>query len=408
MRENSHLWHGDADRSPDSQFNRKTQSSFSSVRPADPMRQRNDDGLKQKGPKTHSSAPAHGFTGASALRPVPDLSKTEDIIRIRKKRKKHTGRKVALIMLVSLICVFGLVGGAVALYLNSVNQALSFDNQQDAENLRAVLEPVPVENKDKPFYMLVLGSDAREGDETSRSDVIILTRVDPAQGAITMVSIPRDTMVEIPGHGRQKINAAYAFDGAAGAVDAVSKFAGVPISHYAEIHFQELETLVDTLGGVWVNVPVSNDETGSSNTGMQLQAGEQLLNGEQALAFARERYGYSRGDFQRADNQRILAQAIVKKVLDTPPLELPGVIQQLASCVSTDFGLDDIIDLAQKFQNAPGTTFYSALVPSSTTMIDDVSYVVTEYPAWPEMMQRVDAGADPNMAGADPNAEGAQ
>ena len=134
------------------------------------------------------------------------------------------------------------------------------------------------------------------------------------------VSIPRDTMVELPGHGRQKINAAYAFDGAAGAVDAVSKFAGVPITHYAEIHFQELETLVDTLGGVWVNVPVTNDETGSSNTGKRIEAGEQLLNGEQALAFARERYGYTRGDFQRADNQRILAQAIVKKVLDVSPV----------------------------------------------------------------------------------------
>ncbi len=334
----------------------------------------------------------------SRLMAAPDLSRSEEILRVRKKRKKHSARKAVLITLAAIVCVFGLVGGAAALYLNSINQALSFDNKQEADNLKAALQPVTAETKDKPFYMLVLGSDARESDEASRSDVIILTRVDPQNGTITMVSIPRDTMVELPGHGRQKINAAYAFDGAAGAVDAVSKFAGVPITHYAEIHFQELETLVDTLGGVWVNVPVTNDETGSSNTGKRIEAGEQLLNGEQALAFARERYGYTRGDFQRADNQRILAQAIVKKVLDVSPLELPGTVQQLAECVSTDYGLNEIIELAQKFQTAGAVTFYSGLVPSSTTTIDGISYVVTEYPGWTEMMQRVDAGEDPNAA----------
>lgn len=335
---------------------------------------------------------------------MPDLPKSEDIIRVRKKRKKHTARKAVLITLGVIVCLFGIVGGAAALYLNSLNSALSIDNKEDAEKLKSVLEPVTPENKEKPFYMLLLGSDAREGDTASRSDVIILTRVDPASGKVTMVSIPRDTMIELPEHGRQKINAAYAFDGAAGAVEAVSKFAGVPITHYAEIHFQELEQLVDQLGGVWVNVPVSNDETGASNTGTVLEAGEQLLNGEQALAFARERYGYTRGDFQRADNQRILAEAIMKKVLDVSPLDLPGTIQQLAGCVSTDLGLNDIVELAQKFQ-ASGLTVYSGMAPSSTMTLDGVSYVVTEYPDWTDMMKRVDAGYDPNDTSAMPSTE---
>lgn len=203
-------------------------------------------------------------------------------------------------------------------------------------------------------------------------------------------------MVDLPGYGRSKINAAYAYGGASGAVEAVKKFAGVPISHYAEIHFQELEQLVDALGGVWVDVPVSNDQTGSSNTGMELEAGEQLLTGKQALAFARERYGYERGDFQRADNQKILLQAIIKKVLSLSPIDLPGTIQQLASCVTTDYSVTDIIALAQKFQGAGSIAFYSATVPSSTMTLDSVSYVVTDQAAWTDMMQRVNAGADPN------------
>ena len=94
-----------------------------------------------------------------------------------------------------------------------------------------------------------------EGDGASRADVTMLCRIDPDIATVDLVSIPRDTMVEIDGYGTQKINAAYSFGGAAGAVETVSQFAGVDISHYAEVHFEELESVVDELGGIWVNVP---------------------------------------------------------------------------------------------------------------------------------------------------------
>lgn len=368
----------------------------SGFRPAVPL-----GGQARDGRRFSASKPQAGGSTASGqaygLRPAPDLTKTEDIIRVRKKRKRPSkGKKAVLVTLIALACVLGLTGGAVALYVNSLNQALSFDDKEEESQLRAVLAAPTPEAKEKPFYLLLLGSDAREGDEVSRSDVMILLRVDPESGQLTMVSIPRDTMVDLPGHGRSKINAAYAYGGASGAVEAVNKFAGVPISHYAEIHFQELEQLVDALGGVWVDVPVSNDQTGSSNTGMELEAGEQLLTGKQALAFARERYGYERGDFQRADNQKILLQAIIKQVLSLSPIDLPGTIQQLASCVTTDYSITDIIALAQRFQEAGSVSFYSATVPSSTMTLDSVSYVVTDQAAWTDMMQRVNAGADPN------------
>ena len=365
----------------------------SGFRPAVPL-----GGQARDGRRFSASKPQAGGSPGSGqgygLRPAPDLTKTEDIIRVRKKPSR--GKKAVLVTLLALVCVLGLAGGAAALYLNSLNQALSFDDKEEESQLRAALAAPTPEAKEKPFYLLLLGSDAREGDEASRSDVMILLRVDPEKGQLTMVSIPRDTMVDLPGYGRSKINAAYAYGGASGAVEAVKKFTGVPISHYAEIHFQELEQLVDALGGVWVNVPVTNDQTGSSNSGMRLDAGEQLLNGEQALAFARERYGYERGDFQRADNQKILLQAIIKKVLSLSPIDLPGTIQQLASCVTTDYSVTDIIALAQKFQGAGSIAFYSATVPSSTMTLDSVSYVVTDQAAWTDMMQRVNAGADPN------------
>ena len=88
------------------------------------------------------------------------------------------------------------------------------------------------------YYVGIFGSDARKGETASRSDVTMLARIDPDKGVVDLVSVPRDTMIELEGHGTQKINAALAFGGPAGAVRALSAFAGVPITHYVEVHFE--------------------------------------------------------------------------------------------------------------------------------------------------------------------------
>lgn len=318
-----------------------------------------------------------------------------DLVRVRKKRKKHgKAKKVLLIVLAVIVVLCVAVGAAAALYMNSISDSMKMDSEQQSE-LDTVLSESTAQ---EPYYVLLLGSDARENDTTSRSDTIILARIDANVGKATLVSIPRDTKVEIEGHGTQKINAAYAFGGPAGAVEAVEKMSGVEISHYAEIHFDELEKAVDQLGGIWVDIPVSNDQTGASNSGVELNAGMQRLNGEQALAFARERYGYSEGDFQRAENQRIIVQAIADTILSLPPTELPGAVQSLANCISTDYSLDELVNLAQTFQSAEHYYFYSAMVPSTTKTIDGVSYTITLEDEWADMMQMVDTGQDPSKA----------
>lgn len=332
--------------------------------------------------------------GSHSGQSSPSLADPE-LVRVRKKRKKHgKAKKIVLIVLAVLVVLCVAVGAAVALYMNSISDSMKMDSQQQSE-LDSVLTESTVQ---EPYYVLLLGSDARETDTTSRSDTMILVRIDANVGKATLVSIPRDTKVEIEGHGTQKINAAYAFGGPAGAVQAVENLSGIEISHYAEIHFDELETAVDQLGGIWVDVPVSNNQTGSSNTGVELNAGMQRLNGEQALAFARERYGYNEGDFQRAENQRILVQALADTILSLSPTELPGAVQSLASCISTDYDINELITLAQTFQQAEHYYFYSAMVPSATQTIDGVSYTITLEDEWADMMQMVDTGQDPSKA----------
>lgn len=317
----------------------------------------------------------------------------EGLVKVRKKR--HKGAKIALIIVGIVLALVVGAGIALAVWVNSLNASMGFDNEEERQALSQVLERPAAsaggEQESSAFYMLILGSDAR-GDEASRSDVTMLARVDADTGTVDLISIPRDTMVTIEGQGTQKINAAYAFGGAAGAVTTVSDFAGVPISHYVEVHFEELEKVVDMLGGIWVDVP---EGFTAGNGGVSLSAGEQKLTGEQALAFARERYNVSGGDFSRAQAQRIIVQAIITQVLACSPAELPGVIGQLASCVTTDYSVTDLVALAQQFQGS-GVTMYSAACPSYTLTQNGVSYVATMFDEWRAMMQRVDAGLDPN------------
>lgn len=306
------------------------------------------------------------------------------------KAKMSKGKKRALIALGIILGLLAIGAGAIGLWLNSLNQTMSLSEED-----RAALSDTLVSEKDTEgdaFYILILGSDAREGEGASRSDVTMLARVDPGTYRVALVSIPRDTMVTING-ATQKINAAYAFGGAAGAVECVSEFAGVDISHVVEVRFNALEKVVDTLGGVTVNVP----ESFVTVDGLSFSAGEQTLDGERALAFARERKHVSGGDFGRAQAQRTIMEAIIRQVVSASPTEIPGLISQLATAVTTDYTVTDMAGLALEFVGKDMEIF-SAACPSYAYNLNGISYVATEFDEWREMMQRVDAGLDPNDA----------
>lgn len=347
-----------------------------------------EDGASREAADASAARPA-------AVQPVgvqADPSEGEQLRRVKK--KKHKALRYAAIGCGSLLALVLVFVAIFAIWFGMLGSSMSIKDEGERKELEQEL--TPVSSTEDPFYVLILGSDARESDEGSRSDVTMLARVDPDAGTVSLVSIPRDTMVTING-ATEKINAAYAFGGSAMAVRTVSEFAGVPISHYVSIHFEELEEIVDMLGGVWVDIP---ENISAGNGGMAFTAGSQLLNGEQALAYARERYNVSGGDFGRAQAQRQIVEAIMRQVLASSPVELPGLIGQLANCITTDLSVTDIVGYAQEFLGKD-LTVYSAICPSYTLNQDGVSYVGTMFDEWRRMMQLTDAGLDPNDASAE-------
>ncbi len=260
-----------------------------------------------------------------------------------------------------------------------------------------------------PFYMLLLGIDKSEVRSSVlanpddfhnyRADTIILARVDPKTPLLTLVSIHRDTLVNLGANGQQKINAAYAIGGPSYMTKVVSDFAGVPISHYAEIDFDGLMGLIDTLGGIDINLPI--DVIDEKYARGNLKAGDHHLTSEEALFLARARHAYDAygdGDAYRAANQRMIISAIIKKVLASNPTQWPTLINQMTEYVKVDPGLTSqfILSLAWQMQNLnTATDIYTGMDPTTSKYTNNLWYEICNVPAWNKMMERVNKGLPP-------------
>ena len=319
--------------------------------------------------------PALEGTVADAMPVLPPMAEPNPYSRgatgddyAKDRRRKKRKRILLGVLAFVLVGVLGATGAAWA-YISGIEQEMNEDiTPEVVEALEA-----PAEYDGGTFYMLLMGTDksaAREqstqyAGDTFRSDSMILTRVDPQNKKVTMVSMHRDTEIEIEGYGLQKLNASYAIGGPALAIKTVSQMAGVPISHYAEINFDGFEEVVDALGGVEVDVPmeINDDEAGG-----HVDAGVQTLSGEEALILCRSRHSYDEygdGDRYRAANQRLVLGAIAKKILSADPATMANTISALSQYITTDFKVGDIVALATSMQGIdPSKDIYSAMEPT--------------------------------------------
>jgi LCP family protein required for cell wall assembly len=212
-----------------------------------------------------------------------------------------------------------------------------------------------------PNTILVLGSDARvkgraePGAQTigqsSRSDSILLLRL--GGGANAQLSILRDTIVDIPGHGRAKINAAYAYGGPSLAIETVESYLGIQINHVIEVNFENFPDLIDSLGGITYtgNCVISKINGGSRNGGttLRLKAGTHELNGDQALALARTRKNECRpqeDDRARVRRQQKILAAIKSKVISFETFfRLPWVSWAAPKAIRSDMSGPTLLGL---------------------------------------------------------------
>ena len=208
--------------------------------------------------------------------------------------------------------------------------------------------------------VLVLGSDARprnardcpaSGCGPPRSDTILLMRAGAGHSA--RLSIPRDTIVDIPGHGRDKINAAYAIGGAALTITTVKQYLGIKVNHLVEVNFDNFPEFIDSLGGIDYTGPcvISNISGGKANGGstLRLPTGTHHLDGGQALTLARTRKNQCRpgeDDLDRAKRQQQILSAIKSRVVSPGTFfRLPLVSWDAPKAIRTDMNGFDLLGL---------------------------------------------------------------
>ena len=231
------------------------------------------------------------------------------------------GKKIFLIIFtIVAVLVIGMIGVAAKLYFdvsNSIQETYQSVERDREDRLRE--NDVDLSQQES-FSVLLMGIDT--GDlgrvEQGRSDTMMVATISPQDNQTTVVSIGRDSYVDIVGHGTtDKINHAYAFGGPAMAMNTVEKFLDIPIDHYVSINMAGLKELVDAVGGIEVD-----NEITFSQDGFDFAIGRTSLNGEQALAYSRMRYEDPNGDYGRQERQRKIVEGIVKKVLS-----LDGITQ---------------------------------------------------------------------------------
>ncbi|HZK44070.1 MAG TPA: LCP family protein [Syntrophomonadaceae bacterium] len=217
-------------------------------------------------------------------------------------------------------------------------------NQADKNDLEPIEEEETLVKQDgNRTNILVLGVDARPGETKSRSDTMMLVSVDPKLEKAVIISIPRDTKVNMKGAGFDKICAANVVGGPEYAVKAVENLMKVKVDHFVEMDFNGFKEVVDTLGGVNINVP---ERMYKPSEDINLKPGQQKLNGRDALAFVRYR-DYINGDIDRTAAQQVFMHALGGEVLQAKTItKLPKLVKQINKHVNTNMGITDMLKMA--------------------------------------------------------------
>ncbi len=227
----------------------------------------------------------------------------------------------------------------------------------------------------QPLFILLLGSDSRPGAGCGCSDAIHIVGVPAGGGQATIINVPRDTRIDVPGKGLSKLTEAMATGGPQLTAQAISQWVGVPISYTVITSFDGLPAMVDELGGVTVNVPERMDD---SFTNVHLDPGPTPMDGDLALRFARSRHIIG-SDYQRTQNQALLILSTLSELrtAGTSPADTVKYLGILARHTTLDgMSTPDLYRLARVALAIDPATVKSVLVPSGGANIGGTSYVI--------------------------------
>ena len=267
------------------------------------------------------------------------------------RRRSGRGWRIALLSVLAIFLVLTLATGGLALWVrHSIASGIEFIADPFAGIPARAPQQKVAAGEEPAVNILVLGTDSRTSasdpsqwkEGAQRTDAIMIVQVSGDRKTVSVMSIPRDSWVEIPGHGQGKINAAYSYGGPSLTIHTVENLTGIHIDHFAVANFESFVALTDEIGGVRVNL-----KTPQTLAGKELDAGAQVLNGQQALAYTRERSSLPNGDFDRVKRQQTWMRSIVSRVLTNGTLSSPTALYSFLKTASRTVAVDESFTLNQ-------------------------------------------------------------
>lgn len=279
----------------------------------------------------------------------------------RKKKSWSTTKKVVLSLVMVLVILIGTVLG---FYKHIKNKIYVKKEPSISNNDSEFKEVEGITN------VLLIGVDARDLDEPCRSDSMIIATLDNNNKKVKLTSLFRDTLVDIPGHGEAKLNAAYMLGGPELLMKTVKETYNVNIDKYIIINFWGFETIVDYIGGIEVDVKdyqleelnkYIGESTGGNDCPVE-KTGIQTLNGKQALSYARIRYNVG-DEYERTDRQREVIFKVIEKLQNTKPSKYLGVMNTMLEYIKTNIDPLEALNMAYTIYKFPSLDVEQLQIP---------------------------------------------
>lgn len=281
---------------------------------------------------------------------------------MEKKKKKRLQRIYFRTLGITLAIGAALLGVAYGGYhylLGGLNRTELDESKLAADESLSILGENAIKN------IAFFGVDSRDHDYIGRSDAILVASVNGNTGQIKLISIARDTYVAIAGHGKTRINHAYAYGGAELAIQTINENFGLDITDYVTVNFDSLAEIIDAFGGIELEISEAEREQINAYllSGEPLrQSGLVQLNGPQAVSYSRIRKIDS--DTMRAARQRKVLSCLFEKALELNPISYPSYVRKFAPMVETSLGNDEILQLASAVMKGGGLTLEQAGFPN--------------------------------------------
>lgn len=263
-------------------------------------------------------------------------------------------------------------------FKNDVNEA----TENNETNVTDEFEDLDISTYKERVNILLLGVDTLENDGSgigTRTDTIMVLSIDPITKTGFLLSVPRDTRVEIAnGGGFDKVNHAHSYGGTELALSTIKNFLDIPIHHYVKVDYRALFKTVDDLGGIEVDVPVDMryvDSVAKPPLNINLKKGIQTLNGEQAMGFLRFRKGYANQDLGRIKAQQMFLDALFKKVKSPSSIiNIPKYLDTMSKYVETDMTMKNMLVVAKQALTVDVNRIEKKTIPGEPSMIGGISY----------------------------------